>query len=290
MKKILISHRRAGLGDCLIQAANSWFWAKKNNLRLYVAWYRSLYLEEKNLNAFFFLFDFPQNLEGVEIIKQNKINIILFQILRITLRILKRFNFDTSNFRYLCKYIIYTDGTFSPKPELKPFFDSLKLKDAQNQKFEEFLSKNFSGKKIIGLHVRYYPISLKYTNHSEFWINEEKTLNHIAQVVRDEQRMYNYDCFIFLSTDSIKVQKFLQKKLENVIIYKPLKPIINTNKEKHYQINCNSIEDTLIEMFLLSRCQVLMRYTNSWFAYYASLYADKVIEIGKPADLETNFS
>ena len=88
---------------------------------------------------------------------------------------------------------------------------------------------------------------------------------------------------IFLCTDSVRVEQFVKHNLEKVIIYNTINDRNRKNHLINYQLGIEEAETTLIEMFLLAKCDVLIRYTRSWFSHYASLYVDDVFYIPPPS-------
>ena len=97
-KKSIIIHKNTGLGDCLLQTANAWLYAKKTNRKLIIAWSDSSYFAERGrlsfirqffnfskdlrLNAFTYFFSIPENIGGVEVINKKQISIGLVMRIR----------------------------------------------------------------------------------------------------------------------------------------------------------------------------------------------------------------
>jgi len=286
--KIIVAYRKLGLGDCLLQAANAWLHAKETQSKLLIAWYNSLYIEQKDKNAFFNFFDLPDNIAGVEIIRQEEITIFVrFAIFmtRLHSRIIKikkklgLISQDRTDLSCrLSSKISVMYGCFGPNNDkLKIFFDSLKLKIELQQKIKNFTDINFIGKKVVGVHVRYYPSYLPFSNHTKLWEVEEDALKRIQNKIENAKRKLGEDSIIFLATDSLMVQKAVTQKFNNVVIYKTLLPRKKRDVEFHVEYGIKFGEESIMEMFLLSKCDLLVRYTSSWFSHYASLYV-KVVD------------
>ena len=169
------------------------------------------------------------------------------------------------------------------REEIKTFFDSLKLTNRLDHLYKDF-GKKFDGQFVIGLHIRY----CKLDNHEKYWQhNTSTTLDYILDYVlkiQDTAAKTHKNVAIFLTTDSSFLQTELAKKIDNILLYKPLPT--NATHEAHYTKDrdsddnvCSLAEQSLIEMFLLAKCDMLVRYTESWFSAYASYYVDDVILI-----------
>ena len=287
-EKIIVAYRRQGLGDCLLQAANAWLHAKETESKLLIAWYNSLYIKQQDRNAFFNFFDLPDNIDGVEIIRQEKITTLVrlaiftarihSRIVNIKKKLGLKTNNRTNNTCQLSNNICIMYGCFEPNNhKLKIFFDSLRLRKNLHQKVKYFTKENFLEKKVIGVHVRYYPTNLPFSNHTKLWVIEEVALKRIQNKIKNAKRILGDDSIIFLSTDSLMVQKEIIQRFNNVVVYKTLLSRENREVEFHVEHGIKFGEETIIEMFLLSKCDLLVRYTGSWFSHYASLYV-KVVD------------
>ena len=75
---IIAARARYGFGDCLLNAAHCWLWAKNNHSNLCISWYCSIYLPKKyTKNAFYHYFDVPSCIENVQIVKLRLIKAAL---------------------------------------------------------------------------------------------------------------------------------------------------------------------------------------------------------------------
>ena len=184
--KMLIAYRPAGWGDSLLNYAH-WLWAKNNNCCLKIAGYNSLYLKNKNKNAFTYFFDTPNTIEGVNIINKDLLiipagvlRIIIGRIRRlVTLGILKK---EADGCIKLTNNIYLLLDCKSAHPDIIPFFDNLKLKSHIQLKVEKFVNERFKGKKVLGLHIKGdYKHS---SSHRKYWLDENLSLTHICNSVR----------------------------------------------------------------------------------------------------------
>lgn len=270
-----------------MQAAHAWLWAKNNNSNLWLAAYNSLYLTSKRHNAFDYFFDTPDSLDGVYIVKVNNSFYIfsLYFIISI-IKVLRKIQLWNNKKPYIkiTKNIYLLLDCMEPHPEIQPFFDSLRLRPDIHVQMEQYVKDKFKGKKVIGCHIRSYSNSLPWTHHTKYWLNEKETFNHIySQIIAIQNTIEDTsNQILFLCTDSLEVERFLKDKISNVIIYREKSSMKHTNAERHIELGVKEAENSLIEMFLLSKCDVLIRYTESWFAHYASLYVNDVFYISPP--------
>ncbi|MFW5658150.1 MAG: nodulation protein NodZ [Bacteroidota bacterium] len=312
LKKV-ISRRNAGFGDNLFAAAHAWYYAKETGRELVINWAPSMYLDDKSLNAFYFFFDVPDQIEGVPIIVEKRIN-PLSRMIRalpvtpfkhffpvLTAEVAKRFvnNYLPATFANAANkrhdWIVNTikegkdvsentlifNGCYSfLNDETKPFFKNLKLKPTYQEKVNAFADRYFTGKTVIGVHVRYYDKNLPVNNHTKYWLEPEKslkTINSRLKEVVDEIKNNSEDHVIFLATDNEMVQSSIRNAFENVITYDKEFDIVQ--KGMHLHLSVETAFNTLIEMFLLARSDIMYRFppSGSWFSHYGALHAKKVV-------------
>ncbi|MBN2834051.1 MAG: hypothetical protein JXR48_03700 [Candidatus Delongbacteria bacterium] len=304
-KNITVCYRNSGFGDNLFQAACSWLFSKNNDRDLLINWSNSRYLTNKKINSFFYFFEIDEVIDGVKVIKLTDVNLFLklrsigFMNIAITLtyRLLMKINFK-AKFLYSLKDNYYRRAIEKEKKilgslnninrivfirgchhnfskDLKPFFDSLKPAKFIDEKIDKYTKQNFEGFFTIGLHIRYYNKAMYRSDYSEMWENESECLNQIKNKIKEVLSNYNLDNIrLFLATDSSVTHEFINKNFDNVISYN--KDFGNdVSKELHDQLPSETAEASIIEMFLLSRCDLLVRLpADSWFSYYASLYTE----------------
>ena len=309
-KRVIISQRNSGLGDNLLAAANAWYYAQQTNRSLAIVWQPSRYLAESNANAFSRFFSIPENIEGVPTIVEPSIDtasVVLLShplyylpypdpilpiyklVSTITKSVDKRFKERVYKKQRVIDGIIenqedikhralITHGCYEPHDYLKPFFDSISLKPKYQEKVDGFADKYFKNKKVIGVHVRYYNGSMTSSNHTEYWQDQVKALSTcLSKIKQAVVRLKESNYVIFLSTDSRLVQDFLAQSIDNVVFYKK-EFGRDLSKELHEELPVETATSTLIEMFLLARSDILVRFPpGSWFSHYASLYAKEII-------------
>ena len=308
--RVVISQRNNGLGDNLLSAANAWYYAKHTDRALAIVWQPSRYLADQNVNAFSRFFSVPREIEGVPVVSGPGVDsasfflmshplyfqptpdpvLLLYKLLGRPIRSVDRlFNKrlhqkqkDTDriieSLEDVPNRLLITHGCYDPRDHLKPFFDSLKLKPELQEKVDRFEDEYFKSKTVIGAHVRYYNQSMFHSGHTEYWQDQVKALSTCLDKIKQAAAGLNHsDYVVFLSTDSRLVQDFVSQSVENVVFYEK-EFGTDPSKELHQELPVETAESTLIEMFLLARSDILVRYPpGSWFSHYASLYAKKII-------------
>lgn len=310
-KRKVISRRNAGFGDNLFAAAHAWYYAKETNRTLVINWAPSMYLEQKKTNAFGCFFEVQGSISGTPIIVEKNVGLLkrfyrqlpVFPLRYFLPTLVSTLAYKTLKertppfFLHVLKkrrkkheeiirngidvpdktVVFNNDYSFLIR-ETKPFFDELKLKREYQKVVDEFSNRYFSGKQVLGVHIRSYNKNIP-SNHNKYWLDEQKSLNKIKdriQYIIAEQGLSNY--VIFLATDSLVAQEFCKKNLRNVVTYNKNFQI-KTTFSHHLKVNFRAAADALIDMFLLAKSDILYRFppTGSWFSHYASLYAKETI-------------
>jgi hypothetical protein len=309
-RRVIVSCRNSGLGDNLLAAANAWYYAKNKKRALFIYWPHSRYLSDKGENAFFRFFRVPPDVEGVPIITEPRLDrlsgflilnlhymlprpdpfMLLYRITsklgirsdyrlnRIIRKRLDRIDERIRSLSELNRPIIVTFGCYVPNENLKPFFDALTLNEEFRLRADAFSDIHFKGKKVIGVHIRYYSQSLPASDHTKYWIDEAKALSEclskIQSAVAESARS---EYVIFLCTDSRMVCDFISGTVESVVTFEK-RFGTDPSKELHEELPEETAAATVIEMFLLAKSDLLIRFPPaSWFSHYASLYAGKII-------------
>lgn len=309
-RKVIVSCRNSGLGDNLLAAANAWYYAKNTDRTLVIYWFHSRYLADKGENAFSHFFNVPASIDGVPVIADYRSDrlsdflilhphfilplpdplLILYGILnklgigtdyRAMERIRKRQKVTDKIINDLAdedERIIVTHGCYVPNENLKPFFDALALKEEYRIRAEAFSDMHFSGKRVIGVHIRYYNRGLPLSDHTKYWLDEIMALSEcVDKIQKAASGLAESEYVIFLCTDSGMVRDFVTRAIDNVVTFEK-EFGTDISKELHQELPEETAAATVIEMFLLAKSDVLVRFPpGSWFSYYASLYAKKII-------------
>ncbi|MEW6144259.1 MAG: nodulation protein NodZ [Thermodesulfobacteriota bacterium] len=309
-RKVIISCRNSGFGDNLLAAANAWYYAKNTGRALVIYWYHSRYLADKSENAFSHFFEIPASIEGVPIITASRIDRLSGFLLlhlhyllprpdplmyfyrttsklgirsdyRLTRRIRKRFDETDERLRAMAdlnQRVIVTHGCFVPNEKLRPFFDALSLNEAYRTRADAFADAHFREKKVIGVHIRYYNQNMLPSDHTKYWLDQVNALSVcLDKIQKAAAGLEEQEYVVFLCTDSRLVHDFISGSIGNVVAYEK-EFGRDSSKEMHEELPEETAAATVIEMFLLAKSDVLVRFPpGSWFSHYASLYAKNII-------------
>lgn len=311
--KVVISRRNAGFGDNLFAAAHAWHYAKKTNRTLVINWAPSRYLEENNTNGFNYFFHVPDNLLGVPLIAEEKISFLTRLLIRLPITPLKYFipnlialpvrkilKTNTPQFihdiiakrekwirtiikqgRDINSKLLIFDGCYGfLVEETVPFFLQLQLNEKLEKRVNNFAEKNFKDKTVIGIHVRYYDKTMPVSNHTQYWLEPDKSLESIKENLdKTIQDIDGKDYIIYLATDSEEVQDYIKQNFDNVVKYEK-EFGTQENLELHDELPVETASASLIEMFLLTKSDIMLRYppSGSWFSHLGSIHADKIVD------------
>ncbi len=309
-ERVIISHRNAGFGDNLLSAANAWYYAKNTGRALVIWWQPSMYIADQTRNAFGQFFRVPENIEGVPVIAEPRpdpVSSFLVQHpyfftprpepLTILYKILSKLPANTGElFKQRRKRrldeaneiidrladirqkVLVLHSCKGPRKELKSFYDSLRLSDGIQDKADEFAGRHFRNKKVIGVHIRYYNANMMHSDHTPYWLDHTGALiDCLNKIKKTAAGLNGSEYVVFLCTDSRMVYEFISRSVDNVVAYEK-EFGRDTTKELHYQLPVRTAEASLIEMFLLARSDILVRYPpGSWFSHYASLYVKEIV-------------
>ena len=177
------------------------------------------------------------------------------------------FDKDNFNFGHLLsekidnKLLIYSD--FVPQSINPNLIEKIKLKSALSREVEEWEEKYKLNFNFVGIHVR--------STDKE----PKKSLNNLISYIK----MYHPKNPIFLSTDNIYIEKKINLIFDNVLFYKKKLPSPNTNRGIHMwgldnldeDYNERMLKDSIMDMWLLSKCKFLLYQGSSSFSGVSKL-------------------
>lgn len=137
-----------------------------------------------------------------------------------------------------------------------------------SDKVDAFAARHFSGP-MVGVHVR----------HTDLRMPLEKTV----QAVQDLQQTLG--ARIFLATDSQDIERSLSQRFGDALVAVPKKYPANGKHLHSHKVaglsNFDKALDAAVEMYLLSRCDALVRYQPSTFAqiswYCSDVPAERMV-------------
>ena len=167
-----------------------------------------------------------------------------------------------SDLSYNLKHQILYYIDFLPYINYKDLPKYVKLQPAIDEKVNSICEK-LNLKSSIGIHIR----------------NTDKRPTKNIEILIEHIRSKHLSETVFLSTDSMEIENLFSEKVPNVVLFPKTKPklngeglhqwaLYNKNEELKYIL----FEESVIEMFLLSKCNYLYYQGNSTFSNISKVY------------------
>lgn len=152
--------------------------------------------------------------------------------------------------------VIFSD--FYPKYDGKILRHHIALKDNIKSKIEHFQKTNNLSKGVVGVHVR----------------NTDKTPTApLSQLFEKINKITKKSSAIFLATNSIEIELEFKKRYTTIIMHPKNYPPQKNIGTHHYAIRTGDyssaeqlLEASIIDMYLLSKCDYLIYQKNSSFS------------------------
>lgn len=164
---------------------------------------------------------------------------------------------------------------FNLPPEIEEeYYKKLEFQDFLINKAEKFIQYNFYNYEVIGIHYRHGngEFKGKYTKFDNFFFEIDKLLEELQD---DNIRIY-------IATDSKLVLDIFKIKYPNLLIIYDKRYNEIDKGALHKNIKTiKDIENALIEMYLISKCQYLIcNYSSfNWYAKYNGNFKKNIINI-----------
>ncbi len=140
---------------------------------------------------------------------------------------------------------------------------NLVLKEPLANRIDEFLEVQLNGGQAVGVHVR---------------STDKKPDAEIRDLIARVRYVAGDTTHVFLSTDNISLQQELQQTLPNVRVYPKDLPQVSCGGIHQWSVRNNDhkksveiLESSIIDMYLLSRCEFLLFQGNSSFSRIAAI-------------------
>lgn len=143
----------------------------------------------------------------------------------------------------------------------KQHLKSLKLKTKVQNVIDSFC-KEFPLHSAVGIHIR----------------NTDMKPTRTVESLVEQIKMEHPDKPVFLSTDDAKLVEMFKGNFNNVIVYEKYHPPVTAKQGMHQWAQLNNdyekadviLKDSIIDMYLLSRCELLYYQGNSSFSVLAN--------------------
>lgn len=318
--RFVLSLRITGLGDRLICLAAAWTYARDTGRILVADWRHSIYNRSPQ-NLFPSCFEVDEELAGVPFIGS----------LSLDTASLPRPIFPKiweAGPLISCPWVLPTDrlegepgrsvAIIREKTELaeptvvfnacindgitsirdaRQFLSALRPVRKVDAEVKAFLSTIRDPGKLIGLHVR-HGNGGNIMEHAPSWTSFEDAIHRIETSVAFSRQKLGADAPVLLCTDSLDVLDVLGSRIGNLFYrHKDMRP--RGSGELHHDAQSeNNATDALIDMVLLSKCKMLIRYpAGSFFSFYAAVMKQgpeapfsRIHDLQKPWDKDDHLS
>ncbi len=289
-KKYVLIKGREGLGNRILSSLTGILYAKITNRKYYIDWSDSAY-SQNNINVFHSFFDCPYFSQNEKLPETKSIfpHVWINNLHKSSLEVTTSINYHRSlgssahlgclNYPHdvlvvwMCIPEVYLLKKYFKKfiPEYKGMPDDYIFRDLFRKNFilkkdiqeriDKFKKENFTGQKVIGVHIRYTDKMIKF----------DKFINKVSDI-----RKKHRDAKIFLSTDSSEVIDVFRKKFGKILFTEKWFP--HKGEIMHQNHSCpdriaNGIE-ALVDVYLLAKCDYLIYAHCSTFGYIANILSD----------------
>ncbi|QHP73103.1 nodulation protein NodZ [Bradyrhizobium sp. LCT2] len=298
--RFVVSRRRTGFGDCLWSLAAAWRFAKQTGRTLAIDWRGSCYLDEPFTNAFPVFFEPVQDIAGVRVICDDRINQCSFpgpffptwwnkpsidcvyrpdeQIFRERdeLDQLLRSQKDSDANTVVCDACLMWRCDQEAEREI---FRSIKPRPEIQARIDAVYREHFEPYSVIGIHVR-HGNGEDIMGHTPYWADPERALRQVFDAIDKARGLpHAKPVRAFLCTDSALVLEKVSTRFPDVFTIPKRFQAPQAGPLHNAALGAEGGFSALIDMYLLARCDTVIRFPpTSAFTRYARLHAPRVIE------------
>lgn len=299
-KRFVVSRRRTGFGDCLWSLAAAWRYAQRTGRTLAIDWRGSCYLDQPFTNAFPMFFEPIEEIAGVPVICDERINEFSFpgpffprwwnkppldcvyrpdeQILRERDELGELFQAedDVEANTVVCDACLMWR---CDEDDERQIFENVKPRPEVQARVEAIYQEHFQGHSIIGVHVR-HGNGEDIKDHAPYWAEPELAVLQVcATIERAKALPHSRPVRVFLCTDNAQVLHQVSSRIPDLLtIPKRFRPH-QAGPLHSAALGVDGGISALVEMYLLGRCDTLIRFPpTSAFTRYARLFVPRVIE------------
>ncbi len=136
---------------------------------------------------------------------------------------------------------------------------------------EAYYREHLAAGPVIGLHIR-HGNGGDIMGHARYWHAFDAAIERCRRAVEETRRKLGIDARVLLCTDSSEVEDAFRARVSGVICRPKTYRAPNAG-ELHDPVAAPAgLEDAMVEMLLLARCDALIRYpAGSAFSFYAAV-------------------
>lgn len=324
--RYVLSLRQTGLGDRLVCLAAAWKYARDANRTLVIDWRNSIYhreafrlfrLRDRNhRNLFLSCFEPPSSIGSVPVVAADDFDTgtlprpIFPKVWEYGELIARPWSAPPDDFPGERQRAVDLIRSGQDRPErtvvfnacvndgivlaqdARAFFSALTPAANISASVEAFAVRKRLAEGWIGVHVR-NGNGGNVMGHARFWTSFAQAINRVATAIAAARDRLGFEAPVFLCTDSSEVQNALSARVAKLAV-RPKSFRRRGAGELHLGSNSGrGLDDAMIEMALLARCKVLIRYPAfSFFSLYAAVTKERtdidpsttVYDLQKPWD------
>lgn len=296
----MVSRRRTGFGDCLWSLAAAWRYAQRTRRTLAIDWRGSCYLDQPFTNAFPVFFEPVQDIAGVRVMCDDRINQFSFpgpffptwwnrphidcvyrpdeQIFRERdeLSELIESQHDTDANTVVCDACLMWRCDQEAERQI---FRSLKPRPEIRAQIESVYQQHFRGHSVIGVHAR-HGNGEDVMGHAPYWAEPELALRQICTAVAKAKALsHERPVKVLLCTDSAQVRDQISGVFPDLFTVPKRFQEHQAGPLHSAALGIEGGSSALVEMYLLAQCNTVVRFPpTSAFTRYARLFVPRVIE------------
>ncbi len=277
-RRYVISRRNTGLGDCLISLYSAWLFAQRTRRVLVIDWRFTPYKQLRSSSLYLQLFEIIEDLDGVNVLEFET---IASQLANLDIyppnRRLNFFDQDLSDRQEIFNLIrwgedrkesiIIFDHCLNWDQMLgtsrsNGFFNKFVPTSVVAERISKIAQKHFTGNPLIGIHVR-HGNGGNIMGHQKYW--DEVGLESCVEAMSFALKTFQQPCQLFLATDSRFVENYIKSKFPGVVTQHKFLNEIDRGELHHTRGEVDIALEAIVDLFLLSQCDVLVRFPKSSF-------------------------
>jgi len=295
VSRVVIAKRWTGFGDCIVSLLAAFRFAQRTGRMLVADWRFSAYASNSRSNVFSLVFE-PQPLfAGVPFIGDDRIHELVpagpfhpatWDAEKLHMPPTRGEVGDEAAAAALitggsdvAAPVVVFDNCLAhaapPRDECRRLLGALRPRPSIAEAVEVFAAEHFAGRPVVGVHVR-HGNGGNIMGHARFWMRPviaiERVLRATRRAVRALEAHAGVPPLVFLCTDSAAVEAALRLSWPGLLTRpKSFRP--RGSGELHLGPEAQACrDDALVEMFLLARCDVLIRYPpGSFFSFWGAV-------------------
>ncbi len=295
MNRIVIAKRWTGFGDCIVSLLAAFRFARQTGRTLIADWRFSAYAPAWHCNSFALAFEPQPLLGGVPFLGDDRVNdLALTGPFHPTIWDAEKLHLPPTGGEIgdeaaavaligsgsdVAEPVVVFDTCLAhaaPSPvECRRLLGELRPQPRIVGAVEAFAAEHFAGRSVVGVHVR-HGNGGNIMGHAKFWTQPARAIGRVIgatqRAVRALKAHAGIAPLVFVCTDSPAVEAALRIALPEMVT-RPKTFRERGRGELHLGAQASALrDDALVEMFLLARCDVLVRFPpGSFFSFWGAV-------------------